>query len=226
MIGFLRGVLAHKEPPFLLIDVGGVGYEVEAPMSTCFRLPATGEKVQLCTHLLIREDHHTLFGFSTEVERRLFRDLLKVSGVGAKTALGVLSGLSVEAFIRCVETDDVASLVRLPGVGRKTAERLIIEMRDRFHAGAHGLCLGYRRCTAQHGGDARDRVCGGRLHADAKQGEVDAVERTGLPEDIGAAGHGDGKLAAEAHQQQAVALHSGKVQKYFGAFTVAEVQAL
>lgn len=124
MIGFLRGVLAHKEPPFLLIDVGGIGYEVEAPMSTCFRLPATGEKVQLCTHLLIREDHHTLFGFSTEVERRLFRDLLRVSGVGAKTALGVLSGLSVEAFIRCVETDDVASLVRLPGIGRKTADRL------------------------------------------------------------------------------------------------------
>ena len=123
MIGFLRGVLARKGPPFLLIDVGGIGYEVEAPMSTCFRLPATGEKVQLCTHLLIREDHHTLFGFSTEVERRLFRDLLRVSGVGAKTALGVLSGLSVEAFIRCVETDDVASLVRLPGIGRKTAER-------------------------------------------------------------------------------------------------------
>lgn len=139
MIGFLRGVLAHKEPPFLLIDVGGVGYEVEAPMSTCFRLPATGESVQLCTHLLVREDHHTLFGFSTEVERRLFRDLLKVSGVGAKTALGVLSGLSVEAFIRCVETDDIASLVRLPGIGRKTAERLIIEMRDRVrHPGLAG----------------------------------------------------------------------------------------
>jgi len=131
VIGSLRGVLAHKEPPFLVVDVGGVGYEIEAPMSTCFRLPAVGEAVHLRTHLLVREDQHTLFGFATETERRLFRDLLKVSGVGAKTALGVLSGMTVDAFIRAVETEDVASLVRLPGIGRKTAERLIIEMRDR-----------------------------------------------------------------------------------------------
>lgn len=131
MIGSLRGVLAHKEPPFLVVEVGGVGYEVEAPMSTCFRLPAVGQTVQLRTHLLVREDQHTLFGFSTESERRLFRDLLKVSGVGAKTALGVLSGMTVDAFVRAVETEDVAALVRMPGIGRKTAERLIIEMRDR-----------------------------------------------------------------------------------------------
>lgn len=131
MIGSLRGVLAHKEPPFLLVEVGGVGYEVEAPMSTCFRLPAAGESVFLHTHLLVREDQHTLFGFATETERRLFRDLLKVSGVGARTALGVLSGMTVDAFVRAVESGDVASLVRLPGVGRKTAERLIIDMRDR-----------------------------------------------------------------------------------------------
>lgn len=131
MIGSLRGVLAHKEPPFLVVDVGGVGYEIEAPMSTCFGLPAVGESVQLRTHLLVREDQHTLFGFATESERRLFRDLLKVSGVGAKTALGVLSGMNVDAFVRAVESEDIASLVRLPGIGRKTAERLIIEMRDR-----------------------------------------------------------------------------------------------
>lgn len=131
MIGSLRGVLAHKEPPFLLVEVGGVGYEVEAPMSTCFRLPPAGESVFLHTHLLVREDQHTLFGFATETERRLFRDLLKVSGVGARTALGVLSGMAVEAFVRAVESGDVAALVRLPGVGRKTAERLIIDMRDR-----------------------------------------------------------------------------------------------
>ena len=131
MIGSLRGVLIHKEPPFLVVEVGGVGYEVEAPLSTCFRLPDVGQPVHLRTHLLIREDHHTLFGFWTEIERRLFRDLLKVSAVGAKTALGVLSGMSVEAFVRAVEVDDVAALVRLPGVGRKTAERLIVEMRDR-----------------------------------------------------------------------------------------------
>lgn len=131
MIGSLRGVLAHKEPPFIVVDVGGVGYELEAPMSTCFRLPAVGETVHLRTHLLVREDQHTLFGFATETERRLFRDLLRVSGVGAKTALGVLSGMNVEAFVRAVESEDVTSLVRLPGIGRKTAERLIIEMRDR-----------------------------------------------------------------------------------------------
>ena len=139
MIGWLRGTLAHKEPPFLVVEVGGVGYEVEAPMSTCFRLPATGEAVRLLTHLLVREDHHTLFGFATEPERRLFRDLIKVSGVGAKTALGVLSGMDVAAFIRAVESDDVASLIRLPGIGRKTAERIVIEMRDRIrHPGLAG----------------------------------------------------------------------------------------
>ena len=131
MIGFLRGVLHHKEPPFLVVEVGGIGYEVMAPLSTCFRLPDVGQAVFLRTHLLVREDQHTLFGFSTETERRLFRDLLRVSGVGAKTALGVLSGMTVDAFVRAVEADDVGSLVRLPGIGRKTAERLIIEMRDR-----------------------------------------------------------------------------------------------
>jgi len=149
VIGSLRGMLAHKEPPFLVVDVGGVGYEIEAPMSTCFRLPAVGETVHLRTHLLVREDQHTLFGFATETERRLFRDLLRVSGVGAKTALGVLSGMNVEAFVRAVESEDVASLVRLPGIGRKTAERLIIEMRDRVQhpglvagRGGEGLAAG------------------------------------------------------------------------------------
>lgn len=131
MIGSLRGLLAFKAPPVLVVDVQGVGYEVEAPMSTCFLLPAVGESVQLCTHLVVREDQHTLYGFATEAERRLFRDLLRVSGVGAKTALGVLSGMSVDAFVRCIQMDDSASLVRLPGIGRKTAERLIVEMRDR-----------------------------------------------------------------------------------------------
>jgi len=131
VIGSLRGVLAHKEPPLLVVDVGGVGYELEAPLSTCFLLPAVGETVQLRTHLLVREDQQTLFGFATETERRLFRDLLKVSGVGAKTALGILSGMSVDAFVQAVSGGDVAALVRLPGVGRKTAERLIIDLRDR-----------------------------------------------------------------------------------------------
>jgi Holliday junction DNA helicase RuvA len=132
MIGFLRGRLAAKQLPQLLVDVGGVGYEVEAPLSTFAALPATGSEVSLFTHLVVREDAHILFAFGTEQERRLFRELLKVSNVGPKLALALLSGLSVQDFLRCIETEDVNLLVRVPGVGRKTAERLLIEMRDRL----------------------------------------------------------------------------------------------
>jgi Holliday junction DNA helicase RuvA len=132
MIGFLRGRLAAKHPPQLLVDVGGVGYELEAPMSTFYTLPATGADVNLFTHLVVREDAHVLFGFATERERKLFRELLKVSNVGPKLALALLSGMSVEAFLLCIEAEDADTLVRIPGVGRKTAERLLIEMRDRI----------------------------------------------------------------------------------------------
>lgn len=131
MIGRIRGKLAEKHPPQLLIDVGGVGYEIEAPMSTFYQLPAVGQDVSLFTHLVVREDAHLLFGFATESERRLFRTLIRVSGVGAKLALTVLSGISADEFARCVQDNDTASLVRLPGVGKKTAERLVVEMRDR-----------------------------------------------------------------------------------------------
>lgn len=130
MIGFLKGRLAVKQPPMLMVDVNGVGYEMEAPMSTFYGLPATGELVALFTHLVVREDAHILFAFGTDGERRLFRGLLKVSGVGPKIALGILSGSSVEDFLRTVEAEDVAMLTRIPGIGRKTAERIIIEMRD------------------------------------------------------------------------------------------------
>jgi Holliday junction DNA helicase RuvA len=131
MIGFLRGRLVAKQPPGLLIDVQGVGYELAAPMSTFYDLPAAGAEVGLFTHLVVREDAHVLYGFATEAERRLFRGLLKVSGVGPRIALGILSGTSVEGFLRCVETQDADPLVRIPGIGRKTAERLLIDMRDR-----------------------------------------------------------------------------------------------
>jgi Holliday junction DNA helicase RuvA len=131
MIGSLRGKLAAKTPPGLAIDVNGVGYELEAPMSTFYGLPAVGSPVELFTHLVVREDAHILFGFGSEAERRLFRALLKVSGVGPRVALGILSGISVEGFLGCVEAQDVAALVRIPGVGRKTAERLVVEMKDR-----------------------------------------------------------------------------------------------
>jgi Holliday junction DNA helicase RuvA len=137
MIGQLRGRLAAKHPPQLLLDVGGVGYEVEAPMSTFYGLPSVGAEVTLLTHLVVREDAHVLFGFGTERERSLFRELIKVSGVGPRIALGILSGASVEEFHRCVEAQDVAALTRIPGIGRKTAERLIIEMRDRLKALGH-----------------------------------------------------------------------------------------
>src|ERR1700683_458893 len=141
MIGFLHGRIAAKTAPAVTVDVGGVGYELEAPMSTFLNLPPVGETVRLITHLVVREDAHILYGFATEAERRLFRNLLKVSGVGPKIALGVLSGMSVEGFARCVLGEDVATLTRIPGIGRKTAERLIIEMRDRVntHSTAPGL---------------------------------------------------------------------------------------
>ena len=132
MIGSLRGTIVSKTPPQLTVDVGGLGYELEAPMSTFFHLPAVGEEVRLLTHLVVREDAHVLYGFATEDERRLFRSLIKVSGVGPKIALALLSGISVSAFAQCVLDEDISTLTRVPGVGRKTAERLIVEMRDRL----------------------------------------------------------------------------------------------
>ena len=132
MIGSLRGRIASKTPPQLTVDVGGLGYELEAPMSTFFHLPAVGEEVRLLTHLVVREDAHVLYAFGTEEERRLFRSLIKVSGVGPKIALALLSGISVTAFAECVQREDTTALTRIPGVGRKTAERLIVEMRDRL----------------------------------------------------------------------------------------------
>ena len=134
MIGSLRGRIASKTPPQLTVDVGGLGYELEAPMSTFFHLPAVGEEVRLLTHLVVREDAHVLYAFATEEERRLFRSLIKVSGVGPKIALALLSGISVAAFAECVQREDTTALTRIPGVGRKTAERLIVEMRDRLAA--------------------------------------------------------------------------------------------
>lgn len=132
MIGFLRGKLLRKQPPLLLLDVHGVGYEVEAPMSTFYDLPDVGSEIMLHTHLVVREDAHILFGFATEAERRLFRALIRVNGVGPRLALTILSGISVDAFARCVRDNDSAALTRLPGIGKKTAERLVVEMRDRL----------------------------------------------------------------------------------------------
>ncbi len=131
MIGWLRGRLAAKTPPTLVMDVHGVGYECEAPLSTFYGLPELGAEITLRTHLVVREDAHVLYAFASEDERRLFRALLKVSGVGPKSALGVLSGLSVADFLRVLAAEDTAALVRIPGVGRKTAERILIDLRDK-----------------------------------------------------------------------------------------------
>ncbi|MEJ2383264.1 MAG: Holliday junction branch migration protein RuvA [Xanthomonadales bacterium] len=132
MIGRLAGQLVAKHPPFLLIDVNGVGYEVEAPMSVFYELPDNGQPVVLLTHLSIKDDAHTLYGFSSENERTLFRRLLKISGIGAKLALTILSGASGDELARFVADRDTAALTRLPGIGKKTAERIIIELRDKL----------------------------------------------------------------------------------------------
>lgn len=132
MIGRISGKLAAKHPPQILVDVGGVGYEISVPMSTLYQLPATGSEVVLLTHLIVREDAHLLYGFATEQERHLFRQLLKITGVGARTALAVLSGMSVADLHHAVSGQDSGRLTKIPGIGKKTAERLLLELRDKL----------------------------------------------------------------------------------------------
>lgn len=134
VIGRLRGTLAEKQPPHLLLDVNGVGYELEVPMTTLYRLPTVGEPVTLHTHLVVREDAHLLYGFFEKRERELFRELIRLNGVGPKLALALMSGLEVDELVRCVQAQDTAALVKVPGVGKKTAERLLVELKDRFKA--------------------------------------------------------------------------------------------
>jgi Holliday junction DNA helicase RuvA len=134
VIGRLSGVLLEKNPPQILVDVRGVAYEVDVPMSTFYHLPQTGSDVALYTHLVVREDAHLLYGFGTEAERAAFRQLLRISGIGARTALAVLSGLSVSDLQHAVSTQDSGRLVKIPGIGKKTAERLLLELRDKLAA--------------------------------------------------------------------------------------------
>jgi Holliday junction DNA helicase RuvA len=167
MIGRLAGTLLEKNPPQIVVEAGGVGYEVEVPMSTFYNLPASGERVVLLTHLVVREDAHLLYGFGTEPERRAFRQLLKISGVGARTALAVLSGLSVGELIEAVAMQESGRLVKVPGIGRKTAERLLLELKGKLGDAVSGvavnrpkpvasdvtnalLSLGYNDKEAQH----------------------------------------------------------------------------
>ena len=150
MIGRLTGLLLEKRPPQLLLDVNGVGYEIEAPMSTFYALPELEQRVALHTHLVVRDDAHLLFGFASEAERGLFRALIKVNGVGAKVALAILSGISASDFALSINSGDVATLTRLPGIGKKTAERLIVEMRDKLNEQLLGMVPGARIDGAGH----------------------------------------------------------------------------
>ena len=132
MIGFLRGILLDKQPPFVTLDVNGVGYELEVPMSTLFQLPETGKQLELHTHLVVREDAQLLFGFYSRKDRQMFRELIRLNGVGPKLALALMSGMSGDELIACVHTEDTARLMKVPGVGKKTAERLLVELKGKF----------------------------------------------------------------------------------------------
>jgi Holliday junction DNA helicase RuvA len=134
VIGRLRGTLAEKQPPHVIVDVNGLGYELEVPMTTLYRLPSLGEPLTLHIHLVVREDAHLLYGFFEKRERELFRELIRLNGVGPKLALALMSGLEVDELVRCVQAQDTSVLVKVPGVGKKTAERLLVELKDRFKA--------------------------------------------------------------------------------------------
>jgi len=138
VIGRISGILIEKNPPQITVDVGGVGYELEVPMSTFYNLPATGEKVSLVTHLVVREDAHILYGFGGDEERAAFRQLIRISGIGARTALAVLSGLSVNELAQAVTLQEAGRLVKIPGIGKKTAERLLLELKDKLKSVAIG----------------------------------------------------------------------------------------
>lgn len=185
MIGRLRGILLEKHPPYLLLEVNGVGYDLEASISTFYKLPETGQELTLYTHLAVREDAHTLYGFAALEERTLFRNLIKVSGIGAKLALLILSGMSVDSFARCVQEGNAAALTRLPGIGKKTAERLIVEMRDRIGTLELGEGSGAGRRIALAAINPIDDAISALVALGYRQPDaarmVNAVETDGLP---------------------------------------------
>lgn len=151
MIGRLSGTLLEKHPPAVLLDVGGVAYEVDVPMSTFYNLPAIGERATLLTHLVVRDDAHLLYGFGTAAERQAFRELIRIAGIGARTALAVLSGLSVEELARAVTLQESGRLTRIPGIGKKTAERLLLELKGKLGAALEGA-----NAAAAHGDAGAD----------------------------------------------------------------------
>ena len=176
MIGRLEGVLRERQPPWLLVDVGGVGYELEAPMTTFYALPPVGEPVELHTHLAVRDEVPCLYGFARRVERDTFRRLLRVSGVGGKVALALLSGLDSDGLARCVQAGDAAGLARVPGIGKKTAERLLFELRDRLP----GVGAGAVDVPAEPLAEAVAALAALGFSANEAQRRVSAVDATGL----------------------------------------------
>lgn len=186
MIGRLTGIIIEKQPPELLLDVQGVGYELSAPMSTFVNLPAVNATVTLFTHLVVREDAQLLYAFATQRERLLFRSLLKVNGVGAKLALTILSGSDVDSFARSVQEGDTASLTRLPGVGKKTAERLIIEMRDRLKEAGNSMQLDQQVTDnmPMSDGTARDEASKALVALGYKPAEADKMIRSVAAQDL------------------------------------------
>ena len=158
MIGRITGRLAEKNPPQILVDVNGIGYELEVPMSTFYGLPATGQSVTLSTHLAVREDGHFLYGFASEDERAAFRQLLKVAGIGARTALAVLSGLSVNDLAQAIALQESGRLVKIPGIGKKTAERLLLELRDKLGKALPNLSGARLAAAPGHAPDARSDI--------------------------------------------------------------------
>ena len=160
MIGKLTGTLSDKNPPQVVVDCGGVGYEVQVPMSTFYNLPANGEKVSLLTHFVVREDAQILYGFGTATEREAFRELIKISGVGPRTALAVLSGLSVGELSQAITLQEAGRLTKVPGIGKKTAERLLLELRDRLPKtlAVGGGCAGAEGATQGRRGERRNQA--------------------------------------------------------------------
>ncbi len=181
MIGRITGRLAEKNPPQILIDVNGVGYELEVPMSTFYGLPALGQNVSLSTHLAVREDGHFLYGFATEDERAAFRQLLKVAGIGARTALAVLSGLSVTDLAQAIALQESGRLIKIPGIGKKTAERLLLELRDKL---AKALPAVAGSVTANHPGDYRADIVNALLALGYNEKEALGAVKN-LPEGVG-----------------------------------------
>ena len=183
MIARLAGTLIHKQPPLMVIDIAGVGYEVEAPLNVFYDLPEIGQPVVILTHLSIKDDSHTLYGFSSEAERTLFRQLLKISGIGAKLALTILSGVSADELARYVADNDIASLTRLPGIGKKTAERIIMELRDKLDVIPAGSALGGAAVIA---GDASSEASHALSALGYKPQEVSRMVRQAAEPDMSA----------------------------------------